>query len=125
MSHFTEVKTQIRDIAALKAACAELGLEVLQDAEARGYSSNRIHGDHVIRLNGPYDVALQREDSGSYRFVADLWQGHVEQELGKGFGRLKQLYGVHKATIEARRKGLNVRRRQLPNGSIRLALCRL
>jgi len=125
MSHFTEIETQIKDIDALRAACAELGLELQETAEARGYADNRIRADFVIRLNGPYDVALQREDNGNYRFVADLWQGHVEQELGKDLGRLKQLYGVHKATIEARRNGLTVRRRQLPNGSIRLALCRV
>ena len=125
MSHFADIETQVRDIAALRAACAELGLQVLENAEARGYAQNKVRGDFVIRLNGPYDVALQREGNGNFRFVADLWQGHVEKELGKSFGRLKQLYGVHKATIEARRKGLTVRRRKLSNGSIRLALCRL
>ena len=124
MSHFAEIQTQLRDIAALRAACTELELEVLQNAEARGYGSNRTRGDFVIRLKGPYDVALQRQADGNYRLVADLWRGHVENELGKDFGRLKQLYGVHKATLEARRKGLTVRRQSLGNGTIRLALCR-
>ena len=124
MSHFTEIQTQIKDIAALRAACTELELEVLQNAEARGYGSNRTRGDFVIRLKGPYDAALQHQADGNYRLVADLWRGHVENELGKDFGRLKQLYGVHKATLEARRKGLSVRRQTLGNGTIRLALCR-
>jgi hypothetical protein len=35
MSHFTTVNTQIKDIAALRAACAELGLEVIQSADGR------------------------------------------------------------------------------------------
>ena len=125
MSHFTTVKTLIKDILALKAACAELGLEVLENAEARGYGSNRIHGDHVIKLTGPYDVALNRLPDGSYAMNADLWNGHVEKELGKDFGRLKQFYGVHKTTLEARRRGLTVRRQALGNGSIRLALGRV
>lgn len=125
MSHFTTINTQIKDIHALKAACAELGLTIEQNAEARGYQGNRLRGDLVIRLGGPYDVAVRRETSGSYSLHADLWRGHVENELGKGFGRLKQLYGVQKATLEARCKGMNVRRRQLPNGTIRLAICRV
>jgi len=125
MSHFTTVNTQIRDIAALRAACTELGLEVIENAEARGYSSNRIRGDLVIRLKGPYDVALQRQPDGCYALHADLWQGRVESELGTGFGRLKQLYGVHKATLEARRKGMSVRRQPIDNGSIRLVMCRV
>ena len=78
----------------------------------------------MIRLNGPYDVALQRRPEGGYEMQADLWQGHVERELGRDFGRLRQLYGTHKAMREARRKGMTVRRRNLPNGNIRLNIAR-
>ncbi len=125
MSHFTTINTQIKDIEALRLACAEMGLQVEANAQARGYQNNRLAGDFVIRLRGPYDVALRRETNGGYSIHADLWNGHVENELGQGFGTLKQLYGIHKATAEARRKGLNVRRRQLPNGTVRLTLCRV
>ena len=124
MSHFTTINTEIRDIRALKDACAELGLAVEENTEARGYGSNRTHGDHVIRLNGPYDVAVRRTSTG-YELVADLWQGHVEKELGKDFGRLKQLYGVHKTVREAKQQGLSVRRRCRKDGTIRLSLCRV
>ncbi len=125
MSHFTEIKTQIKDISALRAACEELGLELLENAEARGYGDRRLRSDYVIRLKGPYDVAIQRQPDGSFNLVADLWKGHVEREDGKDFGRLKQLYGVNKATLEAKRKGLHVRRQNLANGQIRLALTRV
>ena len=46
----------------------------------------------------------------------------MENEVGTGFGKLLQLYGVHKATMEARKKGLSVVRRQQPNGAIKLVL---
>ena len=36
MSHFTEIKTQIKDIEALRLAVKELGLTLLQNTEARG-----------------------------------------------------------------------------------------
>ena len=124
MSHFTKINVEIRDVEALKSACRELGLTVEQNAQARGYYRNTIKGDHVIRLNGPYDVALQRRPEGGYEMQADLWQGHVERELGRDFGRLRQLYGTHKAMREARRKGMTVRRRNLPNGNIRLNIAR-
>jgi hypothetical protein len=45
VSHFTEIKTQIKDIEALRLACAELGLTLLQNAEARGYYENKTKGD--------------------------------------------------------------------------------
>jgi len=110
MSHFTTIKTQIKDIAALRSACAELGLTVKQNAQARGYYENKTKGDYVIQLKGPYDIALNQQPDGSFGITADLWQGHVEKEVGQGYGKLLQLYGVHKATIEARKKGLSVQR---------------
>jgi hypothetical protein len=122
MSHFTTIKTQIKDIDALRIACQEMGLSLLQNTEARGYFENTIKGDYVIRLKGPYDIALQRQTDGSYGLTADLWQGSVEKEVGKGYGKLLQLYGVHKASLEARKKGLSVVRRQREDGSIKLVL---
>lgn len=54
--------------------------------------------------------------------TVDLWNGHVENEIGQGYGKPLQLYGVHKATSEARKKRLSVLRRQQQNGSIKLVL---
>jgi len=122
MSHFTEIKTQVKDIAALRSACQELGLKLLQNAQARGYYENKTKGDFVIKLKGPYDIAVNKQKDGTFGLTADLWQGEVEKEVGEKYGKLLQLYGVHKATLEARKKGLSVLRRPQPNGSIKLVL---
>jgi len=122
MSHFTTIKTQIRDLDALHDACSELGLILLQNAEARGYSTQKTRGDYVIQLKGPYDIALNRQANGSYGLTADHWEGAVEGEVGQGFGKLLQLYGVHKATREARRKGHFVNRSQKQDGTIKLVI---
>jgi hypothetical protein len=122
MSHFTTITTQIKDIEALRETCTELGLELLQNAEARGYGNAQQRGDFVIRLKGPYDVALNRQPDGSYGLTTDWWEGHAEKEVGKECGKLLQLYGVYKATREARKKGLTVQRATLKNGAIKLTL---
>ncbi len=122
MSHFTEIKTQIRDIGALDLTCQEMGLTLLQNAEARGYYENKTRGDYVIQLKGPYDIALTKQADGTFGLTADLWQGHIEKEVGQGYGKLLQLYGLHKATMEARKKGLSVLRRPQQNGTIKLVL---
>ena len=122
MSHFTTIKTQIKDIEALRSACNELGLSLLQNAEARGYYQNKIKGDFVVQLKGPYDVALNKQPDGSFGLTADLWEGHVEQEVGQNYGKLLQLYGVHKAILEARKKGHMVRRSQQQDGAIKLVI---
>jgi hypothetical protein len=122
MSHFTTIETQIRDPAALREACRELGVELLENTKARGYNGNQHRGDLVIRLKGPYDVALTRQPDGRYGLTTDWWDGHVERELGPQYSTLFQLYGVHKAQAEARRRGLTTRRQNLENGSIKLTI---
>ena len=125
MSHFTTIKTQIKDIAALRAATTELGLEIIPNSVARGFISQTMKGDYVVRLKGPYDIALNQQPDGTFGLTTDWWNGHVEKEVGKSFGKLLQLYGVHKASMEARKKGLSVLRRSQPNGSIKLVLSTL
>ena len=111
MSHFTSITTQIKDIAALKSACKELGIDVLENAEARGYGTNNINGDYVIRLKGPTTSPSTNNPDGSYGLTTDWWDGHVEKEVGTNYGRLLQLYAVHKATAEARKRGHTVQRK--------------
>ena len=125
MSHFTTIKTQIKDVEALRSAVNELGLRLIPNTEARGYISNKTRGDYVIRLKGPYDIAVNQQPDGTYGLTTDWWDGHVEKEVGSNFGRLLQLYGVHKASMEARKKGWSVLRRHQPNGSIKLVLATL
>ena len=122
MSHFTSIQTQVRDIAALRDACSELGFEVIGTARARGYIGSHRYGDYVIKLKGPYDIALNKQPDGTFAMTTDWWDGHVEKEAGTGFGKLLQLYAVHKASREARRKGYSVQRKAQNDGSIKLCI---
>ncbi len=122
MSHFTSVQTQVRDIAALRDACQEMGLQVVEKADARGYAGNVLPGDYVVRLQGPYDIALNRQPDGTFGLTTDWWAGYVAKEVGPDYGKLLQLYGVHKAMREARKKGLTVRRQAISDGRIKLTI---
>jgi hypothetical protein len=126
MSHFTTIQTQIRDVEALEAACTELGVELLRNTEARGFANSTRHGELVVRLKGPYDIAANRSDAAPenapYELATDWWNGHVEAEVGPNYGRLLQLYGVHKTMQEASRKRLRATRHQENDGSIRITL---
>jgi hypothetical protein len=122
MSRFTTIQTSIMDIAALREACRELGVTVEENAVAGGYGSNQQHGDFVIRLKGPYNIAVNRQPNGTLGLTTDWWAGHVEQEVGQNHGRLLQLCGVHKARIEAQRKGYTVGRQTLGDGAIKLTI---
>ena len=121
MSHFTTIQTQIKDIEALRETCAEMGFELLENAEARGIGTQQ-RGDFVIRLKGPADIALNKQSDGTFGLSTDWWGGHVEKEVGTNYGRLLQLYAVHKAAREARKRGFSVQRNALKNGAIKLTL---
>jgi len=125
MSHFTTIQTQIKDVEALRSAVNEMGLQLLPNTVARGFHQQTLKGEFVIRLKGPYDIAVNQQPDHTYGLTTDWWDGHVEKEVGTNFGRLLQLYGVHKASIEARKKGWSVQRKQQPNGSIKLILATL
>jgi len=124
MSHFTTIQTQIRDLDALHDACVELGFAFQENAKCRGYAGMTRLAPHVIKLKGPYDIAVEpsTENDGSYGLTTDWWDGHVAKEVGIGYGRLLQSYGIHKTMREARTRGLRVNRRQEQDGSVLLTL---
>ena len=124
MSHFTTIQTQIRDLQALNDACVEMGLPFLPNARCRGYAGMTRLAPHVIQLKGPYDIAVEpaKENDGTFGLTTDWWDGHVAREVGKGYGRLLQSYGIHKTIREARTRGLRIHRRQEQDGSVLLTL---
>jgi hypothetical protein len=124
MSHFTTIQTQIRDLDALNEACVEMGLNLVQNANCRGYAGITRQAPNVIKLKGPYDIAVDPhpENDGTYGLTTDWWDGHAAKEVGIGYGRLLQSYGIHKTIREARSRGLRTTRRQEADGSILLTL---
>lgn len=124
MSHFTTIQTQIRDLEALADASHEMGFVFLENSQCRGYAGITRQAPHVIRLKGPYDIAVEpsRETAGTYGLTTDWWDGHVAREVGENYGRLLQNYGIHKTVREARLRGLRVNRRQENDGSVLLTL---
>ena len=124
MSHFTTIKTQVRDLDALSEACADLGLELLSGVPCRGYNGALRECARTVRLKGPYDIAVDPspENDGTHRLTADWWDGHVERETGAGFGRLLQRYGVRKTLREARARGLRATETKEADGSVLLVL---
>ncbi|QTN31194.1 DUF1257 domain-containing protein [Akkermansiaceae bacterium] len=124
MSHFTTIQTQIRDLEALRDASVELGLQLLADTQCRGYAGITRPAPHVIKLKGPYDIAVEpdKENPGCYGLTTDWWDGHVAKEVGTGYSRLLQSYGVHKTMREAATRGLRHTRRIEADGTVLLTL---
>lgn len=121
MSHWTQVKTNIRDLDVLEEAARLLGCEVARNAIARGYNENTIQALMVIiPPESPYDVAANREEDGNICLTTDWYMGHVEKVLGVEYGLLKQRYAVAMTKRQAKTLMANVVEETLEDGSIRL-----
>lgn len=73
MSHFTTVKTQIKQKEMLKKALNKLGYDnVIENGIIRGYQGNQQQADIVVQGIGGYDVGFVQEGE-QYTIIADFW----------------------------------------------------
>src|SRR5262249_49659976 len=99
LSHIVEIKTQVRDPAAVAAACQRLGLPPPVQGTAKLFNSSET--GLVVQLPG-----------WSYPIVCDTVTGNLKydnysERWGKQaeLDRFLQCYAVEKAKLEARRQG--------------------
>jgi hypothetical protein len=107
MSHFTQVKSEIADMEALRATIARMEFQLLENAQCRYYYGTE-QKSLVIKLPGKYDAALEKQADGSYSIVADWYDGHVAKRIGQDGEILLQMYAVEKAKIEGHKRGFMV-----------------
>ena len=116
MSHIVTIRTQIRDPAALSAACKRLNLSEPTIGTAELFSA-RASG-LIVKLPGWHYPVVVNTATGSIEFdnYGGAWGN--QKELDK----LLQAYAVEKARIEARKAGHTVTEQQLHDGSIKLTV---
>ena len=116
MSHIVEIKTEIRDEQAVKAACTRLKLPTPQHKTVRLFNATAT-GLCVALPNWSYPVVCNLQN-GSLQF--DNYQGHWGEQ--KHLNAFLQAYAVEKAKIEARKKGHMCSETRLEDGSIKLTI---
>ncbi len=116
MSHIVEIKTEIRDEQAVKAACTRLNLPQPEHKTTRLYSAT-VSGLCVQLPGWQYPVVANLQ-SGQVSY--DNFNGHWgrQEELNK----FLQAYAVEKAKLEARKKGHTCSETRLQDGSIRVTV---
>ena len=116
MSHVVQIKTQVRDAEAVRAACRRLGLTEPVQGTTRLFSGE-VTG-LAVQLPGWRYPAVAQLDTGQIQF--DNFQGNWGEQ--KELDRFLQSYAVEKAKLEARRKGHSVTEQQLQDGSVKLTI---
>lgn len=107
MSHFTKITTEIKDLEALKQAATNMNLSLESNTTCRYYYGAETR-EHVIKLPGKYDVAIEPKEGGTYDIDADFYEGHVERFIGCQGSELLRQYSIEKLKIEAKKNGYKV-----------------
>ena len=116
MSHVVQIKTQVRDAAAVRAGCVRLGLDEPVDGEVRLFAET-VTGLAVRLKDWRYPVVFNIA-TGESKF--DNYQGQWGHQCR--LDEFLQAYAVEKTKIEARRKGYSVAEHRLADGSIKVSL---
>ena len=116
MSHIVEIKTEIRDEAAVKAACTRLQLPTPESKTVRLFNATAT-GLCIQLPNWSYPVVANLA-TGQLQY--DNYQGHWGEQ--KHLNSFLQAYAVEKARIEARKKGHRVTEAKLEDGSIKVTV---
>ena len=72
MSHFTRVRTKLRNLSVVQRALEDLGYKVEADSKVRGHG-HRADADLVVRMDGKYDIGFTERRNGDVDMVADIW----------------------------------------------------
>lgn len=125
MSHFSQIKTQIRNLNSLQAALTDLGIDWKSGSKTvRGYRGQTRNAEITIEQENGYDVGFSWNGK-EYELVADLqyWQQSWSVE---GFLRqVTQRYAYHTVVNETARQGFHIaEQKQNQDGSIRVLVQR-
>ena len=116
MSHIVSIKTEIRDVAAIRAACRRLNIDQPEQGTFKLFSGEAA------------GVAVRLPD-WTYPVVCDVATGELNfDNYSGGWGEQKELdkflqaYAVEKASLEARKRGHTVTEQPLADGSVKLTI---
>jgi hypothetical protein len=125
MSHFSNIKTKIKNLTSLKAALNDMGIDWKSGpTNVRGYQGQTHTAEVVVEQNNNYDIGFSWNGS-EYELVADLqyWQQPLTVD---GFLRqVTQRYAYHTVVNETGKQGFAISEQQKnEDGSIRLVVQR-
>ncbi|MBE9030556.1 DUF1257 domain-containing protein [filamentous cyanobacterium LEGE 11480] len=125
MSHFSQIKTQIRSLDSLKSALADMGIEWKSGAApVRGYKGQTQTAEVVIQQDNGYDVGFAWNGQ-EYELVADMQFWQLNHSVDHFLRQVTQRYAYHTVMTETQSQGFQVAEEQSnEDGSIRLVLQR-
>ena len=116
MSHVVEVKTQVRDPIAVRAACHRLHLDSPITGKTKLFSGEAT--GLIVKLPDWQYPVVFNTSTGEAKY--DNYNGRWGDQ--KQLDRFLQIYAVEATKVQARLKGHSVTEQQLADGSIKLTV---
>lgn len=124
MSHFSQVKTQIRTLEPLQKALTDLGLSWKPAASAKSDRGQTVTAEVVIPQENGYDIGF-KWNGKEYELVADMHYWQQPWTVESFLNKVSQRYAVQTVMTESEQKGFALsEQKQQEDGSIRLVLQR-
>ena len=126
MSHFSTVKTELRDREALVGALGDIGHTPAPAGPIRGYRGQTVTADLTISQPGGADIGFRwNSETGSYELVADLDLWNLSTPVERFLAQLTQRYALQSILASTSEEGYQVsEQRQAADGSIELVVTR-
>jgi hypothetical protein len=125
MSHFSQIKTQIRNLTSLQSALTELGIDWKSGpTEVRGYKGQTHNAEVAIAQENGYDIGFTWNGQ-EYSLVADLQYWQQPWTVNRFLNEVTQRYAYHTVVNETAKQGFQIAEQQKnEDGSIRVVLQR-
>lgn len=125
MSHFSQIKTQIRNLTSLEAALTDLGIDWKSGKkEVRGYQGQTHQAEITIEQDNGYDIGFIW-NGHEYELVADFQFWKQPWSVDRFLNQVTQRYAFHTVVNESTKQGFQVTEQQKnQDGSIRLVVQR-
>ena len=125
MSHFSHIKTQIRNLVSLQEALNDLKIDWKSGPqEVRGYQGQTQSAAVAIEQDNGYDIGFSWNGQ-EYELVADLQYWKQPWSVDGFLNRVTQRYAYHTVVNQASQQGFQVTEEQKnQDGSIRLVVQR-
>jgi hypothetical protein len=127
MSHFSQIKTKLRNLSSLQLALDDAGIRWETGPKTvRGYQGKTETAEVVIEQDNGFDLGFKRNaETGNYELVADLQYWQQPFSVDSFLNRVTQRYAYHTVLNSTADQGFQVTE-QVSNsdGSIRLVLQR-
>ncbi len=125
MSHFSHIKTQIRNLTSLETALQDLGISWKSGPQpVRAYGGQTRDAEVVIEQSNGYDIGFCWNGE-EYELVADLQYWKQPWTVNGFLNQVTQRYAYHTVVSESSKQGFQVAEQQKnEDGSMHLVLQR-